>query len=482
MATIATRPPKRPSKAQRRHRRQTKKARKERRRLAHLVDQLPRPARALFSTFLPFLARPTFLRLTLLALAAILTLGGRTVCNCLRTLGALCPGHPSSYHRTLATRRWSPRRIARALLGWLIQHLLPPGPIYLAADDTVTEHPGKKVYGKGRHRDPVRSTRTYTAFRWGHKWLVLAALARFPFTSRRWALPFFVTLCRTEADNRRQGRRHKTPTKLLGQMLRVLLRWFPDRHFICAADGGYAAHELAVLVARYPGRLTFVSHFYADANLYTPPPPYAGKGRPRKKGAKQANPAAVVAAAPRQRLHVAWYGGGRREVEVVSQASHWYKAGQGLVLVRWVFVHDRTGSHRDEYFFSTDPAMTATELIEIYTGRWNLETTFEEMRSYLHLETSRGWSKNTVLRTEPCLFGLYTVVAVLYSQLPPRYARAQAVAWPGKQEVTFSDAITAVRRWLWQEWIFALPGYREAFAKLAKPFRTIVLAGLAPAA
>jgi hypothetical protein len=48
--------------------------------------------------------------------------------------------------------------------------------------------------------------------------------------------------------------------------------------------------------------------------------------------------------------------------------------------------------------------------------------------------------------------------------------------------VTFSDAITAVRRWLWQEWVFAIPGHREAFAKLARPFRAVLLYALAPAA
>jgi hypothetical protein len=56
------------------------------------------------------------------------------------------------------------------------------------------------------------------------------------------------------------------------------------------------------------------------------------------------------------------------------------------------------------------------------------------------------------------------------------------VQWPGKKDVTFSDAITAVRRWLWLEWVFAIPGYRPAFEKLARPFRRLLLHALAPAA
>jgi hypothetical protein len=153
-----------------------------------------------------------------------------------------------------------------------------------------------------------------------------------------------------------------------------------------------------------------------------------------------------------------------------------------LVPVLWVFVHDRTGTHRDGYFVTTDLSMSPQEVIETYTGRWNLETTFQEMRSYLGLESTRGWKEKTVLRVGPCLFGLYTLVTALYTRLPKRYARVRAVDWPGKEDVTFSDAITAVRRWLWQEWVFATPGYKGAFEKLARPFRSLLLHALAPAA
>src|SRR5262249_60898458 len=97
------------------------------------------------------------------------------------------------------------------------------------------------------------------------------------------------------------------------------------------------------------------------------------------------------------------------------------------------------------------------------------------MRSYLGLETTRGWKEKTVLRVAPCLFGLYTVVACLYSQLPRRYARVRGVQWAGKQDVSFSDAITAVRRWLWLEGGFALPGYKPGFAKSDRPLPSLLL-------
>jgi len=465
-----------------RRRRRTRKARAARRQLERIHQQLPKPARSLFDALAGSFTRPTFLRVVVLALAAILTVGQRTVCNLLRTLGALAPGHPSSYHRVFCRRRWSCWRLAQGLANWVLDHLVPEGPVLLAGDDTVDGHKGAKVFGKGCHRDPVRSTHSLTVFRWGHKWVVLAVLVRFPFTRRLWALPVLVALYRTEKDNAKGGRRHKTPARLLRQLCCVLLRWFRQRRCVLSGDGNYGTHELARFASRRRGRLTLVSKFYPDARLYELPPPYSGHGRPRVKGARLPTPEQVVAASARTPLHVAWYGGGQRDVETVSGPGQWYQEGQGLVAVRWVFVHDLTGSHRDEYFFTTAVTMSAQAVIETYVGRWNEETTFQEMRSYLGLETTRGWKEKTVLRVAPCLFGQYTVVAALYSQLPRPYAGAHAVEWAGKQDVTFSDAMTAVRRWLWRQWVFALPGYREVFEKLAQPFRSLLLHALAPAA
>ena len=464
-----------------RRRRQVHQARQARRKLQRLHRAVPAPARSLLDRLATAFSYPTFLRFTVLTLAALLTVGHRTVCNVLRTLGALVPGNPSSYHRVFCKRRWSAWRLAHALAGWVFEYLVPDGRVVLAGDDTVDEHRGARVFGKARHRDPVRSSHTYTAFRWGHKWVVLAVLVRFPFTRRQWALPLLVALYRSAADDEKAGRRHKTPPQLLYQLAYVLLRWFPRRRFVLTGDGNYATHAVARAACRHADRLVLVSPFYADANLYEPPPAYAGRGRPRVKGAKLPRPQEVVADATRTRLRVPWYGGGQRDVEVVSGVGQWYQCGQGVVAVRWVYVHDLTGTHRDSYFGATDVTLTAAAIIAIYTGRWNLETTFQEMRSCLGLETTRGWTARTVRRVGPCLFGLYTLVAGLYRVLPRRYRHGWLIRWHGKQDTTFADALSAVRRWLWQDWVFAIPGHNTAFAKLTRPFRTLLLNALAPA-
>src|SRR2546423_10871690 len=162
-----------------------------------------------------FATAATFVRAKLLGVAAILTTGRRTVTSLLRTVAGITEGDPSSYRRVLSLAQWSGLTPASLLARFILGHFWPRGRVRLVGDDTVTEHPGRKVYGKARHRDPVRSSHSYTAWRWGHKWVVLAVLVQFPFAKRLWALPVLVALYRSPTDNEQRGLRHQTPAQLM---------------------------------------------------------------------------------------------------------------------------------------------------------------------------------------------------------------------------------------------------------------------------
>jgi DDE superfamily endonuclease len=445
---------------------------------------LPAEPSPLLAAFAPVFSQPTYSRFLTLLGAAVLTAGRRTVANLLRTAAALAPGHRTTYQRVLSSARWSGLTLGCVLARFLLDHLTPSGPVALVGDDTVDGHKGKRVYGKARHRDPVRSTHAYTAWRYGHKWVVLAVLVRFPFAARAWALPVLVDLYRSPEQNRAEGRPHRTPAQLLCRLLRLLLIRFPGRTFTLVGDSTYGTHELARFCHRHRTRLTLVSKLHPDANLFASPPPYTGQGRPRVKGDRLPKPRQAVAGLnprSRSRLVVGWYGGGTRTVAVVTSTGHWYKSGRGLVPVRWVFVEDRTGTHRNEYLFTTDASLPPAGVITRYTARWNIETTFQECRSALGLETTRGWCRNTVLRAAPCLLGLYSVVAVLFHALPAA-KRSGGVEWPGKVTVTFSDALVAVRRWVWSEGVFPRVGAAVAVKQLPPHVRELLLTALAPAA
>lgn len=442
---------------------------------------LPSEARPLLEALSPVFTQPTLHRFVILLGSAILTTGRRTVANLVRTAAPLTKGHRTTYQRVFSSAEWSALQLA-CQLARLVLALIPADQaVTLVGDDTVDGHPGRLVYGKARHRDPVRSSHGYTAWRYGHKWVVLAVLVRFPWADRPWALPVLVDLYRSEEDDRKRRRPHRTPAQVMTTLLRVMLLWSPERRFVFVGDSGYGTHEMARFVHRHRAHLSLVGKLHPEANLFEPPPPYSGKGRPPVKGPRRPKPKQAAAGAELQTEEVAWYGGGRREVGVASGTGHWYKAGEGLVPIAWVFAKDRTGTHREEYFFSTDTAMTATAMIEAYAGRWNLETTFQEARCFLGLESTRGWCRRTVLRAAPCLFGLYTVVALLYRALPET-KRVGRVEWPGKKGVTFSDALTCVRRWLWREWVFPQAGGGVAFDQLPESLHKVLSYALAPAA
>jgi hypothetical protein len=442
---------------------------------------LPNEAADVLVPLAPAFTEPTFRRFNLLLLAALLTPGRHTVANLLRTLGAPADGRRTSFQRVFSAASWPALRLARLLARQLIRWLTPDTPIALVGDDTVDGHKGKKVHGKARHRDPVRSSHSYTAWRYGHKWVVRAVLIRLPFAGRPWALPVLVDLYRGEQDNRNRKRRHRTPAQLRCRLLRLMLLWLPDRRFVFVGDAGYGTHEVARFCRRHRGRLTPVSQLHPDANLFEPPPPYAGKGRPRAQGAALSKPRQAAAAATLERLGVSWYGGGVRQVDAAGGTGCGYKSGCGLVPLRRVSVKGATGAHRDEYFFTTDPDLAAATIIGHYTARWDIEATPQEMRGHLGLETARGWCEKTVLRAAPCLFGLYGVVALLYAALPGS-KRSGGVEWPGKATVTFSGALTAVRRWLWSAWVSRQDEGDSALEKLPEPLRNIIFAVLAPAA
>ena len=209
------------------------------------------------------------------------------------------------------------------------------------------------------------------------------------------APPVLVALDRTPQWSCQHHRRHKTPAHLLRQLVAVLVRWSGGRRFVLVGDGGFGSHEMAAFAHRHRHRLTRISRFGPDANLHEPPPPYGGKGRPRVKGAKLPAPKETVVATSPTKWNVAWYGGGRRDVAVVSGTGQWSKSGEGLVPLLWVFVHDLTRTHRDDSFFSTDPEMTPRAVIERFTGRWSIDKAHPDSTSSL------GWSRIRVSDYNP---------------------------------------------------------------------------------
>ena len=71
----------------------------------------------------------------------------------LATVPWLMRGDFSSYHRVLSQRRWSLWPLARVLAQAILAWIPSEEPVLVAMDEHATQHRGKQVFGKDKHRD-----------------------------------------------------------------------------------------------------------------------------------------------------------------------------------------------------------------------------------------------------------------------------------------------------------------------------------------
>jgi hypothetical protein len=482
---------------------------------------------ALLERFRAVFTRPTYERFLFLCLSAIVTMGRRTVCRLLWSAQSLADGHPSSYHRFFSAARWSMLALGKVLAAMVLERVPKDQPVVMELDDSVTQHRGKKVYGKAWHRDPIRSSQSHTHMMLGHRWVSLAVNVMLPLCNRCWALPVFTALYEPLATrpgdaagqararqkgNQRNGKgcepgaqkrsrlpvlrkrdkagvlppRHKTPCLLGRQMLALFLHWFPDRRFIVAGDGGFASHDLAWFCYRHRKRVTLIARYIPNATLYALPTTGRNRGRKRRKGALLPNPGQAVASAKtRRHATVRWYGGKTREAELISGCGIWYRArGSGraaLVPVRWVWAKE-LAKGQEAWFYSTDPSLTPERIVELFAGRWAIEVTFEEVRAHLGFATTRQRCRKSVLRAAPCLLGLFTLVSLIYAHLTKRQIKVGNTPCSHKLDPTFADALAAVRRVIWEQVILPRTSGHARATKWPPALRTLLLDHLTAAA
>jgi DDE superfamily endonuclease len=80
-------------------------------------------------------------RFLVLVLAAVPTPGRQTVTDVLRTARKKALGPLSSSGQVFSQRRWAASALTRLLITYLLDDVVPSGPVLLAGDDTIAEHP-----------------------------------------------------------------------------------------------------------------------------------------------------------------------------------------------------------------------------------------------------------------------------------------------------------------------------------------------------
>ncbi len=405
----------------------------------------------LMEAFRGFFTAPVFDHVLVLVTGAVLTPGKRTVSAVLRIMGLGQAGGFALYHHVLSQACWDSRIIARKLLAMILDRFLPAGPVIIGIDDTIERRWGQKIAARGIYRDPVRSSHGHFVKASGLRWLSFMAMIPLPLARRRWALPFLTLLAPSQRHDDTKGKRHKSLVDWARQGILQIKRWLPGRLIIIVADSSFAAIELIAAVRRH---VCFVTRLRLDANLFAPPPERRrGRGRPAKKGRKLrkladilADPATVWTTI----VMAAWYGGKRCRLEFTTGTAVWYHSGSPPVPIRWVLVRDPAGIRKPQAFLCTDLNASPADILGWYVHRWSMETTFEETREHLGVETQRQWSDLAIARTTPALLGLFSLVTLWAAEakivvtLHPRSA-----AWYVKDAMTFSDALATVRRVLW---------------------------------
>jgi hypothetical protein len=387
---------------------------------------------------------------------AILAPGERTISSALRAVGLDRVSDFSNYHEVLNRAQWSPMVMSRILLGLIVTAFVPAdGALRIVGDDTLERRRGRKVIYKSIFRDAVRSTVAHVTLSYGIRWVCLCALVDVPWSSRPWALPFMLVPALSEKRCEQLGKGYRSPSQWAIGMLARVRRWYPDRRITFLADGGYASGETVYHCQRM--HIRFISRLRLDAALYAEPvaPPKGRRGPKPKKGARQPSFTEQLSD-PQLRFEdadIRWYGGQKQRIQYATGRALWPTSGHDPVRIRWVLLRppeDVSADFRPAALLCSDTDVEQEQIVEGFLLRWNIEVTFEEMRSCLGLETQRHWSVKAVGRTTPCLFGLFSLVVLIAKRLYPSKLPIASTAWYDKQEATFRDVIAAVRMHLWK--------------------------------
>jgi len=397
--------------------------------------------------------RPTWSNALLLLTGAILAPGKRTVTAALRILGREQETDFPIYHGVLNRAVWSSRAVASWLLRLLVASFLgADATVVIGLDDTIERRWGHKISARGIYRDPVRSSKGHFVKTSGLRWLSAQLLVHIPWAGRIMGLPFLTMLAPSKRFYADTPRAPKTLLDWARQAALQIHRWLPGRRIVIVGDTALAAIGFLAAVRGY---LSVVTRLRLDANLYAPAPPRRRRrGRPPIKGKRLAKLNQVLqdpGTVWQRHTVTLWYGRTNRVVELATGTAVWYHSGLPPVPIRWLLVRDPLGELQPQAFLCTDLDAAAVDILQWFVSRWQLEVTFQDSRAHLGVETQRQWSDLAILRTTPALLGLFSLVTLWTHDLAADTTLAPATAaWYPKSHCTFSDAIAAVRRQIWQ--------------------------------
>jgi len=418
--------------------------------------------------------KPTWAKLQVLLIGAILSPKKRTVTSALSVMGRADHNDYAKYHQVLNRAVWSMFKASRILLSLLLKSFDQGGALVFGIDETLERRWGKKINAKGIYRDAVRSSHSHFVKCSGLRWISLMWLAPIPWAKRVWALPVLTALAPSERYCREQGIRHKKLTDWARQLIALLRRWLPERDIVVVASS-YSALDLLHACQALREPITMITRLRLDAALYKPAPPRkAGQiGRPRRKGERLPTLAARLVDPKTcwQRLKINWYNDQVRTIEIASDTALWFHYGKAAVPIRWLLIRDPKGEFEPQALLATNINVEPLQILKWFILRWNMEVSFQEARTHLGVESQRQWSDLAIARTTPLLFALFSLVTLAaHEHFQNHGLTTKTTSWYTKTLPTFSDALAALRERLWRSSrLFNRSSSSHEIIKLPKP-------------
>lgn len=377
----------------------------------------------------------------------------RTVTGMLLAADAVGTKHHSAYHRVFAAARWSLDKLGLAIFE-LIVPWLSKGQIMLAVDDTLARKRGLKVYGVGMHHDPLISTRKVALTNWGHSWVVLGVIVRFPFcTDRCFCLPILFRLYVNTKTATKKRLRYRTRPELAVEMLNLLCKAHKNRRFHVVADSAYGGKSVYL---NLPANCDLTSRLDLDARLHEAAPARKSGtgGRPRRRGERLPTPRQMLQGRGR-RLTLKIYGRKDRS-RVVDCVARLYALPERPVRV--VAVEPLTGGRTVQAFYSTCDHASAEKVLTWYAMRWSIEEAFQNSKSHLGFEEPQGWTRRAVERTAPTAMLLCSLTVLWFASEGHRHYQAPLRPWyRSKARASFADMLATLRQESIREQVSALP-------------------------
>ena len=263
----------------------------------------------------------------------------------------------------------------------LLQSLPFPHRLLLVIDDSPTKRYGPKVEGADIHRNPTPGPADQR-YLYGHIWVTLSLALRHPLWGPL-ALPLRAMLyVRQKTIPSIPGKRGwQFRTKL--ELAAYLVKWIAPllesagKTLWVVVDGGYTKEPFLKPVIATGA--TIIGRLRKDAALRSLPPPLRrgqrrGRGRPPKYGKNS------ISLAKRAGHRKGWqtmecttYG--KKVTKTYKSFLATYKPVGGVIRV--VIVKEEHGWLP---FFSTDPQMSAADIIEAFADRATIEQNFHDVK------------------------------------------------------------------------------------------------------